>query len=261
MKEDLTVSIIQTELAWENADANFKHFDELINAIELDTNLIVLPEMFSTGFSMNAKNLYDKPEGKTLDWMKHHAKSKNSAITGSAIIKDGDNFYNRLFFVKPNGDYKTYDKKHLFTLAGEEKHYSAGKDKLILDYNGWKICPMVCYDLRFPAWIRNQEDYDLLIFVANWPAMRVKAWDTLLQARAIENMTYTIGVNRIGKDGNDFPYCGHSAIYDALGQKLSTDLFDKAFVETKVLSKDELIKTREKLGFLKDRDSFRVEVN
>ena len=259
MKEDLTISIIQTELAWENSDSNFTHFDELINAIELDTDLIVLPEMFSTGFSMNAENLYDKPKGKTLDWMRHHAKNKNAAITGSAIIKDSDHCYNRLFFVEPNGDYRTYDKKHLFTLAGEEKYYSAGKDKLIVNYKGWKICPMVCYDLRFPAWIRNLEDYDLLIFVANWPAMRVKAWDTLLQARAIENMAYTIGVNRIGEDGNGFPHCGHSAIYDALGDKITTNLFEKAFVETKTLSKKELIKTREKFGFLKDRDNFKIK--
>ena len=258
MKEDLTVSIIQTELAWENKEANFNHFDELINAIELDTDLIVLPEMFSTGFSMNAENLYDKPEGKTLEWMRRHAINKNVAITGSAIIKDGDHCYNRLFFVEPSGDYKIYDKKHLFTLAGEEQYYSAGKDKLILDYKGWKICPMVCYDLRFPAWIRNLEDYDLLIFVANWPAMRVKAWDTLLQARAIENMAYTIGVNRVGEDGKGFPHCGHSAIYDALGEKITTDLFEQAFVETKTLSKDELIKTREKFGFLKDKDRFEL---
>ena len=256
MKEDLTISIIQTELAWENKEANFKHFDELINAIEIDTDLIVLPEMFSTGFSMNAENLYDKPEGKTLKWMHNHAKNKNAVITGSAIIKDGGNYCNRLFFVEPNGDYKTYDKKHLFTLAGENKHYTAGQDKLILDYKGWKICPMICYDLRFPVWIRNQEDYHLLIFVANWPAMRVKAWDTLLQARAIENMAYTIGVNRVGEDGNGFPYCGHSAIYDALGKKITTNLFEKAFVETKTLSKNDLIETREKLGFLKDRDVF-----
>ncbi|RRO25300.1 amidohydrolase [Flavobacteriaceae bacterium 14752] len=256
--ENLTVSIIQAELSWENKDVNFRKFDELINSIEIDTDLIVLPEMFSTGFSMNAENLYDEPEGQTLSWMRHHAKLKKAAITGSAIIKDHNQCFNRLFFVEPNGDYQTYDKRHLFTLAGEEKHYSAGQDKLILDYKGWKICPMVCYDLRFPAWIRNQEDYDLLIFVANWPAMRIKAWDTLLQARAIENMSYTIGVNRIGEDGNGYPHCGHSAIYDALGEKITTDLFEEAFVETKTLSKQELIQIRDKFGFLRDRDEFKV---
>ncbi|QTY26281.1 amidohydrolase [Flavobacterium sp. CS20] len=256
--KNLIVSIIQTELTWENKDANFKKFDDLINAIELDTDLIVLPEMFSTGFSMNAEKLYDEPEGQTLDWLQHHAKAKQVAITGSAIIKDQNQYFNRLFFVEPNGNYKTYDKRHLFTLAGEEKHYSAGQAKLIVDYKGWKICPLVCYDLRFPVWIRNQEDYDLLIFVANWPAMRVKAWDALLQARAIENMSYTIGVNRIGEDGKGYPHCGHSAIYDALGEKITTDLFEEAFVETKTLSKQGLLETREKFGFLRDRDEFKV---
>lgn len=256
--ENLTVSIIQTELTWENKAANFKHFDELINAIELDTDLIVLPEMFTTGFSMNAENLYDIPEGKTLHWLKSHASRKNAAITGSTIIKDNGHFYNRLYFVKPGGSYQTYDKKHLFTLAGEQNYYSPGHDKLIVDYKGWKICPMVCYDLRFPVWIRNHEDYDLLIFVANWPAMRVKAWDTLLQARGIENMSYTIGVNRIGEDGNGYPHCGHSAIYNALGEKITTDLFEEAFVETKTLSKQDLNQTREKFGFLRDRDEFKV---
>lgn len=255
---DLTVSIIQTELAWEDKKTNFKHFDDLINTIELNTDLIILPEMFSTGFSMNAKNLYDVPEGETLTWLRHHAKTKQAAITGSTIIKDGKNYYNRLFFVEPSGDYKTYDKRHLFTLAGEQNYYSAGQEKLIVDYKGWKICPLVCYDLRFPVWIRNQEDYDLLIFVANWPAMRIKAWDSLLEARAIENMSYTIGVNRIGKDGNGYPYIGHSAIYDALGEKITTDLFEEAFIETKTLSKQDLFNTRQKLGFLKDRDKFKV---
>lgn len=265
MKEDkhmennnLTVSIIQTDLAWEDKPANFKHFDELINAIELDTDLIVLPEMFTTGFSMNAEQLYDVSEGKTLEWIKQRANEKNAAITGSVIIKENDNFYNRLYFVKPDGSYQTYDKKHLFTLAGEHKYYSAGNKKLIVKYNGWKICPLICYDLRFPVWSRNTEDYDLLIYVANWPEKRVAAWDALLKARAIENMCYCIGVNRTGTDGNNFPYVGHSAIYDVLGEKISTDLFEEAFVETIVLSKNHIVETREKLGFLRDRDRFEL---
>jgi predicted amidohydrolase len=255
---DLTVSIIQTDLAWEDKPSNFKHFEELINAIELDTDLIVLPEMFTTGFSMNAELLYDIPEGKTLEWMKRQASDKNAAITGSAIIKESGSFFNRLYFVKPDGDYHIYDKKHLFTLAGEQHHYSAGSERIIIEYKDWKICPLICYDLRFPVWARNTEDYDLLIYVANWPQKRIFAWDTLLKARAIENMSYCIGVNRIGTDGNDFPYVGHSAIYDVLGEKISTDLFEKAFVETKALSKEQLIETREKLGFLRDRDRFQL---
>jgi len=254
--KNLTVSIIQTDLAWEDKPANFQHFSELIDAIDLDTDLIVLPEMFTTGFSMNSQQHYDSPEGKTLDWLRAQAHKKQAAITGSAMIKDNGHFYNRLLFVKPDGSYQTYDKKHLFTLAGEQHYYSAGQQKLIVDYKGWKIYPLVCYDLRFPVWIRNTEDYDLLIFVANWPEKRVAAWDALLKARAIENMSYCIGVNRIGQDGNGFPHSGHSAIYDALGKKITTDLFEEAFVETQVLSKEHIETSREKFGFLKDRDGF-----
>lgn len=257
--QNLSISIVQTDLAWESKTANFKHFEELIKTIELDTDLIILPEMFTTGFSMNAENLYDDNEGQTLNWLIKQAKAKNSAITGSAIIKENGNYYNRLFFVKPDGNYYTYDKHHLFTLAGEQNHYSAGEKKLIVDYKGWKICPLICYDLRFPVWARNTENYDLLIYVANWPQKRVAAWDALLKARAIENMSYCAGVNRIGRDGNDFPYTGHSAIYDALGDKITTDLYEKAFVETKVLSKEHIDETRKKLGFLKDRDMFKIQ--
>jgi predicted amidohydrolase len=255
---ELRVSIIQSDLVWENKSLNFSHFDELIEAIELNTDLIILPEMFTTGFSMNAEVLFDKPEGGTLDWMRQHAIKKQTAITGSAIVKVKDSFFNRLYFVKPDGSYNTYDKKHLFTLAKEHEHYSAGSRKLIIEYKGWKICPLICYDLRFPVWARNTENYDLLIYVANWPEKRIAAWDALLKARAIENMCYCIGVNRIGQDGNDYPYVGHSAIYDTLGQKISTDLFEEAFVETKILSKVHIDNTREKLGFLRDRDSFEL---
>ena len=253
---DLNVSIIQTELAWENPRANFKHFEGLIGAIEVDTDLIVLPEMFTTGFTMNAEKHYDIPEGKTLDWLRQHAHKKQAAIAGSVIIKHNQNFYNRLYFVKPDGGYNTYDKKHLFTLAKEQKHYTPGQEKLIVEYRSWKICPLICYDLRFPVWARNTEDYDVLIYVANWPRKRVSAWDALLKARAIENMSYCVGVNRVGVDGKDFPYSGHSAIYDTLGKKITTDLFEKAFVETITLSKQHVELSREKLGFLKDRDKF-----
>lgn len=256
--QDLRVSIIQTDLVWENPQANFMHFEKLINAIEIQTDLIILPEMFTSGFSMNAQNLFDEHEGDTLNWLRKQAKSKDSAITGSAIIKDDDRYYNRLYFVKPSGEYCTYDKHHLFTLAGEHKHYSAGKEKLIVEYKGWKICPLICYDLRFPVWARNTEDYDLLLYVANWPQKRISAWDALLKARAIENMCYCVGVNHIGQDGNDFPYTGHSAIYDVLGEKISTDLFEEHFVETKTLSKQHITENRDKLGFLRDRDDFNV---
>lgn len=255
---DLRLSIVQTTLVWENPSANFKKFEELIHPLSGKTDIIVLPEMFTTGFSMNAERLYDAPNGKTLHWLKQQAKLTNAAITGSAIIKDQDDYYNRLFFVEPDGTFYTYDKKHLFTLAGEHKHYTAGSERLVVNYKGWRICPLICYDLRFPVWARYKGDYDCLIYVANWPERRIQAWDTLLKARAIENMSYCVGVNRTGKDGNDYPYIGHSAIYDVLGQSVSTADFEKEFVDTQVLSYDALSGAREKLGFLNDRDDFEL---
>jgi len=255
---ELSVTIIQTDLIWENKNENLKHFDHLIDGIKENTDLIILPEMFTTGFSMNTTELFDTTQGETLKWLQVKSKSKNAAITGSIIIKENEEFYNRLFFVEPNGEYVTYDKKHTFTLAKEHEHYTAGTEKLIVDYKGWKICPLICYDLRFPVWARNTEDYDLLIYVANWPEKRVAAWDALLKARAIENMCYCIGVNRIGTDGNDFPYVGHSAIYDEVGKRLSTEAFEETFIETKTLSIEKLETTRKKLGFLIDRDQFQL---
>jgi predicted amidohydrolase len=256
--KDLSVSIIQTDLVWENIDENLKNFETLIESIDTKTDLIVLPEMFTTGFSMNPEKLFEKPEGRTLKWLKLQAKKTSAAIVGSVIVKEDTHYFNRLFFVQPDGSYDTYDKKHLFTLAGEHENYSPGKKRLIVHYKGWRICPFICYDLRFPVWARYQEDYDVLIYVANWPERRIKAWDTLLQARAIENMSYCVGVNRIGQDGNNYPYVGHSAIYDVLGHQLSTPDFEKEFVDTQNLSYEKLISVREKLGFLNDRDNFRV---
>ncbi len=196
---DLSLSIVQTELVWENPKANFKKFEELLHPLSGKTDLIVLPEMFTTGFSMNPKALYDMPDGETLNWLKQQAKHTNAAVIGSVIIKEEGEFYNRLFFVKPDGTSYTYDKKHLFTLAGEHKHYKPGNNRLIVDYKGWRICPLICYDLRFPVWARYKGDYDCLIYVANWPERRIHAWDTLLKARAIENQVYVAGLNRIGK--------------------------------------------------------------
>lgn len=256
--KDLRVSIVQSALTWENPKANFDSFEKLILPLSGKTDVIVLPEMFTTGFSMSPKTLYDTPEGETLSWLKQQAKTANAAIVGSTIIQEEHDFYNRLFFVKPDGTYDTYDKKHLFTLAGEHKHYMAGSERLIVHYKGWRICPLICYDLRFPVWARYKGDYDCLIYVANWPERRIQAWDTLLKARAIENMSYSVGVNRIGVDGNDYPYVGHSAIYDVLGNLVSTADFEKEFVDTQVLSFKALSDIREKLGFLNDRDDFEL---
>lgn len=256
LEEILKITIIQSELHWENAEANRALFSEKIQNIEGETDLIVLPEMFTTGFSMNAEKLAEPNNGETLQWMIQKAKKHNTAITGSVIIYEKNHFYNRLFFVFPDGSFEKYDKKHTFTLAKENETYKAGAERLILNYKGWKICPLICYDLRFPVWARNTKDYDVLIYVANWPKTRILAWDALLRARAIENMTYCIGVNRTGLDGNDHEYIGHSTVYDVLGKQISTTAFEKDFTETVVLEKQHIESIRKKLQFLNDRDSF-----
>ncbi len=256
MKRVLKISIIQSDLFWENPDANRLMFSEKINQISEKTDLIVLPEMFTTGFTMNAAPLAELENGKTLNWMKDQANKMNCAITGSVIISENELFYNRLFFVYPNGDYKTYDKRHTFTLAGEHHTFASGDDRLIIDLLGWKICPLICYDLRFPVWARNTEDYDVLLYVANWPERRIAAWDALLKARAIENMTYCVGVNRTGKDGKGHQYIGHSAIYNVLGKQISISNFEGNFIETMELEKSHIETNRKHLQFLKDQDKF-----
>ena len=257
-KEKLNVAIIQADLKWEDSVANRSLFSKEIAALSDSVELIVLPEMFTTGFSMNAENLAEETNGETLLWMKEQAKLKDAAITGSVIITENGEFYNRLFFVFPDGTVQKYDKRHTFTLAKEDKTYTAGTERLIVNYKGWKICPLICYDLRFPVWARNTEDYDLLIYVANWPKKRVAAWDALLKARAIENMSFCIGVNRVGEDGDGFVYNGHSAIYDCLGAILTQQNAENEFAKEITLDKTHLENTRNQLKFLQDRDEFRL---
>ncbi len=258
MQDELKVTIIQSDLIWENPEENRKHFSEKMDSLEEETHLIILPEMFTTGFTMNASVLAEKKNGDTLQWMQEEAKKNNCAITGSIIISENGNYYNRLFFVFPNGEYKTYNKRHTFTLAGEHNTYSAGNNRLEIDYLGWKFCPLICYDLRFPVWARNTENYDVLLYVANWPKRRITAWDALLKARAIENMSYCVGVNRTGTDANNHQYNGHSAVYDVLGEKVSTSNFEEVFIETIVLQKSHIEKNRRHLQFLNDRDDFEI---
>ncbi|NND88532.1 MAG: amidohydrolase [Flavobacteriaceae bacterium] len=254
--DTLRVTLIQTELVWEDPTTNRECFSQRLSTLKEDTDLIILPEMFTTGFTMNPENLAERSDGESVRWMQEHAIKYKAAITGSVIIEENGDYFNRLFFVFPDGSYEKYDKKHTFTLAGEDKVYQAGKDRLIVNYKGWRICPLVCYDLRFPVWSRNTDNYDVLIYVANWPSKRVGAWDALLKARAIENMSYAIGVNRIGSDGNDHPYSGHSAVYDALGECISTSPFESDFMETISLERSHLKSHREHLQFLQDRDHF-----
>lgn len=254
----MKVALIQTNLIWENPAQNRSNFEEKINTIASDVDLVVLPEMFTTGFSMHPETLAESMQGETVLWLQHLAKAKNKAMTGSIIIKEKGNFYNRMVFVFPSGEIEYYDKRHLFSLAGEDERYSAGAKKQIVTYKGWKICLQVCYDLRFPVFARNTEDYDVLIYAANWPTTRILAWDILLRARAIENMCYAIGVNRIGEDGNGHPYSGHSQMVDFLGNMLVGPSSEEA-VLVATLDKTQIMETRKKLDFLSDRDFFEIK--
>lgn len=256
MQDELKVVLVQLDLVWENPDQNKTNFSEKLEGLLEDVDIIILPEMFTTGFTMNADNVAETMQGDTVNWMKQMAAKYNAAIVGSLIILEENKFYNRLLFVKPTGDLKTYDKKHTFTLAGEGEIYSSGVEKLIVNYKGWKICPLICYDLRFPVWARNTNSYDVLIYVANWPKPRVSAWDALLKARAIENMSYCIGVNRVGVDGVNIEYSGHSAVYDVLGDKISNIEPSKEQIEIITLKKQHITHYRNKLKFLDDRDCF-----
>lgn len=256
----LTVTIIQTNLHWEDKATNLQMLEEKINSIQEKTELVVLPEMFSTGFSMKPELLAETMEGETVQWMKKMAAAKKIILTGSVIIEDAGNYYNRLIWMLPNGKYGVYDKRHRFGFAGEDDHFSAGSKRLIASVKGWKINLLICYDLRFPVWARQQSqpegpEYDLLIYVANWPERRSHAWKTLLQARAIENQCYVIGANRTGNDGNEIHHSGDSMIIDPMGEVLYTrnneeDIF------TMTLEKTQLESVREKLPFLKDADGF-----
>ena len=261
MSTELKVVGIQADLFWENPPKNRTFFEEKINSLAKGVDLIVLPEMFTTGFTMRPEKVAEKMDGETVSWMKKLASEKQLAITGSLVISENNNFYNRLVFVFPSGKIETYDKRHSFTLAGEDKVYTSGNKKIIIDYKGWKICPLICYDLRFPVWARNTQNYDLLIFMANWPVKRIKAWDTLLKARAIENMSYIIGVNRTGTDTNNYEYSGNSLIIDCLGKELSQLSENEVGIVSTTLKKEFQIETREKLGFLNDKDSFEIELS
>lgn len=251
----MKIALIQTDIVWENPFENRKNLEEKIHALSESFDLIILPEMFSTGFTMQPEVVAEAMEGETLQWLKKMAATKNCAITGSLVITEKGNFYNRMVFVFPDGAIQYYDKKHLFTLAGEHKVYTSGKEKVIVAYNNWKICLQVCYDLRFPVFSRNTENYDLLIYVASWPKVRTNAWDILLKARAVENVSYAIGVNRIGTDNNHFEYIGHSQVVDELGHYIIPPTENEG-VYVAILDRDKMLETRNKLNFLNDRDAF-----
>jgi predicted amidohydrolase len=261
--EDIKVTIVQSELVWENIDANLNMFSNKLKGVAPDsTDLIVLPEMFSTGFSMNASGLAEDMNGKAVSWMRKMATEKKCVITGSLIIKEDGHFYNRLVWMKPDGTNEKYDKRHLFRMGTENNTYTAGNKKIIVDLKGWKICPLVCYDLRFPVWSRQSSSenlYDCLVYVANWPEVRSYPWKQLLIARAIENQCYVIGVNRVGEDGNDMEHSGDSAVINAKGQIISKTKTVEESIETVVLSYKELEDFRKVFPVAMDADKFRIE--
>lgn len=254
MVNTLKVALIQAQLFWENPEDNRLHLKKMI--YNVDADIFILPEMFTSGFTMSPGQVAETMNDKTVFWMQELAKTKQAAITGSLVIKENGTFYNRLLFVHPDGTIDYYNKRHTFTLAGENNIYTAGTERLIVDYKGWKICPLICYDLRFPIWSRNTVNFDMLLYVANWPKTRIKAWRSLLKARAIENMCYCIGVNRVGIDDNNHEYTGHSACYDVLGKNISNILPNKEQIDVITLNKTHIKTLREKLRFLDDRDSF-----
>jgi len=255
----MKIALIQSDLYWEDVFKNRKSFESKINQIDSNVNLVVLPEMFSTGFTMNAPEVAETMQGETVLWLQSLAKQKNFAITGSLIILENEKYYNRMLFVFPSGKIEYYDKRHLFSLAGEDQFYTSGKEKVIVEYLDWKICLQVCYDLRFPVFARNVENYDLLLYVANWPKVRTNAWDTLLKARAIENLSYVAGVNRVGLDANNYEHVGHSQVIDFLGNFiLEPQETESVFIVE--LDKKAMIETRKKLDFLNDKDIFEIKI-
>lgn len=256
---NLKVTLIQSELYWQNIDANLAMFEEKIWQIEEQTDLIVLPEMFNTGFSMEAEKLAEMMNLKTFKWLKQMASQTKAVILGSYIVKENEQYFNRLVWMQPNGEFDIYDKRHLFRMANEHHTFTGGTQKIVKDIKGWKIMPLICYDLRFPVWSRNVNlEYDVLIYIANWPKVRNTAWRSLLQARAIENLSYSIGVNRVGKDGNDIAYSGDSAVVDFKGNYLFEEK-DIEIIKTVELSKENLLKYRKKFPAQLDADRFSIK--
>lgn len=256
--QNLTISIIQSDLVWEDVAANLKAFTKKIKAVK-QSDLIVLPETFSTAFSMNSEHLAEPMNGKTMTWMATMAKEKNTVLAGSAILRENDHIFNRFIWMRPDGSFDKYDKRHLFRMGDEHNHFTAGSERLIVELKGWKICPQICYDLRFPVWSRNKkQEYDLLLYIANWPEVRIPAWEKLLYARAIENQCYVAGVNRIGIDGNGVNCSGNSMLIDSKGELIwkAKDLEEET--KTVKVSLDDLNGFRKKFPVGMDADEFEV---
>ena len=257
MKKTLGITAIQTHLYWKERDKNIAHFNNLIHQID-NTDIILLPELFNTAFSISDSNLAEEMNGKTISWMKLKSDEKSCAISGTLLIKENNKIYNRLVWISKNGTIYTYDKCHLFSLIKEEKYITKGEKRIIIEEQGWKFCPLICYDLRFPVFSRNDIDYDVLIYLASWPVKRIDAWSTLLKARAIENQCYTIGVNRIGEDGNGVLFNGNSKFFDAFGKELCSANENQEKTLQAEICRETLKLQRRQMNFLKDRDTFTI---
>ncbi len=261
--KNLKVALVQSDLHWEDKTRNLEMFSEKLSNLE-SVDLIVLPEMFTTGFTMESEKVAEKMSGEAVAWMREMAVDKNAVIGGSLIIEENGNYHNRFCWVSPDGVVQTYDKRHLFRMAGEHEHFSMGESRLITNLSGWRCCPQVCYDLRFPVWSRNSQEsaegpaYDVLIYVANWPEARADAWFSLLKARAIENQAYVIGVNRVGKDGKEIPYSGHSAAFGPKGERLDQIEPYRDQIEVIELNWNDLEEFRKKFPVSMDADQFRI---
>lgn len=254
----LKITTFQAYLFWESIEKNLHNLGLKLSSIREKTNLIILPEMFNTGFSMNPEKFAEEMDGRTMKWMLEQAKQFDCVITGSLMIRENEKYFNRLVWMRPNGSYEYYDKRHLFGLGEEDKHYSAGSKKLFVELNGWKIYPVICYDLRFPVWLRNTDDpYDMMIVIANWPEKRSLHWRTLIPARAIENQAFVVGVNRVGHDGNEIYHSGDSMCIDPAGKVIYYKPNDEDLY-TFSISKDEITQARAAFPFLKDADSFKL---
>ena len=257
--QDLKVAAIQSSLVWEDVDENLSSFSERIASLSNSPDLILLPEMFNTGFSMNSEALAEKMDGKTASWMATKAAETNAVVAGSMIAEDDGEYFNRLIWMRPDGSYDHYDKRHLFRMMNENQSFSPGTEKLIVKLNGWMICPLVCYDLRFPVWSRCKGDYDLLIYVANWPKPRREAWRTLLRARAHENQAYVIGLNRVGEDFNEIEFAGDTVILDPKGEELDEAANEEITVEAS-LNYNDLHDFRSKFPIGLDADRFSLDL-
>jgi omega-amidase len=258
MNSHLRVTLVQSEIAWEAPAANRHRLAEHFRGLAGHTDLIVLPEMFSTGFSMDAAAFAESMNGPTVGWMREEAAAMGCVITGSLIVQDQGHYFNRLVWARPDGSLEHYDKRHLFRMAGEHAHYAAGGSRLTVELKGWRVCPLICYDLRFPVWSRSRDDFDMLLYVANWPARRARAWAALLRARAIENLCYVAAVNRIGRDGNGASYVGDSVALDFLGQPVSSEGGGDR-VETAVLDLESLNAYRASFPAHLDADGFELK--